>query len=81
MLDAYGYKDKKLTQCHEICYPNSNPGNLSLTTQADYFVRHAMHSLAWGIPQIRMGIIGDVGASYYYGNWGASGFCNLLTPS
>ena len=65
-----------LTQCHEICYPNTNPGNLSLTTQADYFVRHALHSLAWGIPQIRMGIISDVGASYYYSNWGASGFVN-----
>ena len=78
MLDAYGYKDKPITQCHEICYPNTNPGNLSLTTQADYFIRHAMHSLAWGIPQIRMGIICDVGGSYYYGNWGGSGFCNCF---
>ena len=78
MLDAYGYKDKPVTQCHEICYPNTNPGNLSLTTQADYFVRHAMHSLAWGIPQIRMGIICDVGGSYYYGNWGGVGLLQLL---
>ena len=75
ILDAYGYKDKPITQCYEICYPNTNPGNLSLRTQAGYFVRHAMHSLAWGIPVIRQGSITDMGNSYYFSNWGASGFC------
>jgi len=75
ILDAYGYKDKPITQCYEICYPNTNPGNLSLRTQASYFIRHAMHSLAWGIPVIRQGSITDMGNSYYYSNWGASGFC------
>ncbi len=75
ILDAYGYKDKPITQCYEICYPNTNPGNLSLHTQASYFVRHAMHSLAWGIPVIRQGSITDMGNSYYFSNWGASGFC------
>ncbi|MEO6784838.1 MAG: hypothetical protein ABI318_01790, partial [Chthoniobacteraceae bacterium] len=75
ILDAYGYKDKPITQCYEICYPNTSPGNLSLRTQAAYFVRHAMHSLAWGIPVIRQGSITDMGNSYYYSNWGASGFC------
>jgi hypothetical protein len=75
ILDTYGYKDKPITQCYEICYPNTNPGNLSLHTQAGYFIRHAMHSLAWGIPIIRQGSITDMGNSYYYSNWGASGFC------
>jgi hypothetical protein len=75
ILDAYGYKDKPITQCYEICYPNTNPGNLSLRTQAGYFVRHAMHSLAWGIPVIRQGSITDMGNSYYFSNWGACGFC------
>lgn len=75
ILDAYGYKDKPITQCYEICYPNTNPGNLSLRTQASYFIRHAMHSLAWGIPVIRQGSITDMGNSYYFSNWGASGFC------
>ena len=75
ILDAYGYKDKPITQCYEICYPNTNPGNLSLRTQASYFVRHAMHSLAWGIPVIRQGSITDMGNSYYFSNWGACGFC------
>ena len=75
ILDAYGYKDKPITQCYEICYPNTNPGNLSLRTQAAFFVRHAMHSLAWGIPVIRQGSITDMGNSYYFSNWGACGFC------
>ena len=28
------------------------------------------------IPEIKMGCISDVGNSYYYSNWGASGFLN-----
>jgi hypothetical protein len=78
ILDHYGYQDTPIWQCYEITYPGSNPGNLSLRTQAAYFVRHAMHSLAWGIPVIRQGIISDVGNSYYYSNWGASGFCHAI---
>ena len=49
MLDAYGYKDKPMTMCHEVCYPSTAPGNLDPQTQADYFVRHSLHALAWGI--------------------------------
>jgi hypothetical protein len=75
ILDHYGYADKPITQCYEICYPNTNPGNLSLRTQANYFVRHILHSLAWGVPVIRPGSITDMGNSYYYSNWGASGLC------
>ncbi len=75
ILDHYGYKNTPLRQCYEICYPNTNPGNLSPETQARYMVRHMMHSLAWRIPIIRAGIITDVGNSYYFSNWGASGLC------
>ncbi len=78
ILDHYGYRDTPIWQCYEITYPGSNPGNLSLRTQAAYFVRHAMHSLSWGVPVIRQGIISDVGNSYYYSNWGAAGFCHAL---
>lgn len=76
MLDAYGYKDKPVSHCYELCYPASNPGNLSTRTQADYFVRHALHSLAWNMPHIKIGCICDMGNSYYFSNWGATGFCN-----
>jgi hypothetical protein len=75
ILDAYGYTDKPITQCYEICYPNTNPGNLTLRTQAAYYVRHILHSLAWRVPIIRPGLICDVGNSYYFSNWGASGLC------
>jgi hypothetical protein len=75
ILDTYGYRDKPITQCYEICYPNTNPGNLSLRTQAAYYVRHILHSLAWRVPVIRPGSITDMGNSYYFSNWGASGLC------
>jgi hypothetical protein len=75
MLDAYGYKDKPVTQCYEVCYPGSNPGNLSEQTQADYFARHALHSLGWEVPEMKIGCISDMGNGYYFSNWGATGFC------
>jgi hypothetical protein len=76
LLDAYGYKDKLLEQCCEIGYPSSNPGNLSETTQANYFARMALDSLGWGIPRIRLGGISDAGNSYGNSNWGMVGFCH-----
>ena len=76
LLDAYGYTDVPLRQCYEMCYPGTNPGNLSLRTQAGYFVRHMMHSLAWEIPIIRACLITDVGNSYYFSNWGSAGLCH-----
>ncbi len=75
LLDAYGYGDKPVRHCYEVCYPGDNPGNHSSATQADYFVRHALHSLAWEQPFIHIGMMLDVGNSYYFSNWGASGFC------
>ena len=75
ILDHYGYKDKPITQCYEVCYPSTNPGNLSLQTQAAYYVRHMIHSLVWGIPVIRPSCICDVGNSYQFSNWGSCGLC------
>lgn len=73
LLDAYGYQDKPVRQCYETLFPSTSPGNLCPETQADYLVRHVMHSLAWEMPQIRFGLIHDVGNSYRFSNWGASG--------
>jgi hypothetical protein len=75
LLDAHGYKAKSVTACYEFCYPADNPGNLSSRTQADYFVRHALHCLAWGLPHIKVGCITDFGNSYNFSNWGGTGFC------
>ena len=75
VLDHYGYTDTKVYQCFEVGYPNTNPGNLKYETQAAYFIRHFMHSLAWGIPVMTFGCVTDMGNSYYHSNWGSSGFC------
>ncbi len=73
MLDHYGYAEKPVTQCHETLYPSANPGNLSRSTQADYLVRHYLHSLAWRVPQIRGSALVDKGNSYKNSNWGQTG--------
>ncbi len=78
MLDHYGYAEKPVSQCYETIYPSTNPGNLSTPTQAAYLVRHILHSMAWQIPQIRVGCITDVGNSYYFSNWGASGIFHKM---
>ncbi|HUS90954.1 MAG TPA: hypothetical protein VM695_03850 [Phycisphaerae bacterium] len=77
LLDAYGYRDKPVTQCHEVCYPATTPGNLDPRTQAEYFVRHAIHSLAWGVPRFQPGLIMDVGGNYRWSHWGSAGFCRM----
>lgn len=78
LLKAYGYEEKPVIQCYEICYPSTNPGNLAPETQAEYLVRHAVHSMVWGIPEIRFGCILDVGSSYRFSNWGASGLARWM---
>lgn len=83
ILDKHGYTDVPLRECIEVCYPGTNPGDLSEETQAAYYVRHAMHSLAWKIPIIRLGLIADSGNGYYFCHWGASGLCRTwpdVTP-
>jgi hypothetical protein len=78
LLDSYGYKDVPMGQCYEVMYTSTNPGNLTLSEQANYTVRNVMHSLAWTIPIIRFQGIADIGNSYYYGNWGGVGLLNAL---
>ncbi len=75
MLDGYGYIDTPTRVCQEICFPSTNPGNLSERTQALYLVRHLMHMLAWRMPVIRPCWLTDSGSTYYFGNWGSAGLC------
>src|SRR5690606_32476398 len=78
MLEHYGYGDKDVRQCFEVGYPGSNPTNHSEATQADYFVRLCLHSLGWEMPFIHIGMINDAGNSYYFSNWGSTGFANKI---
>jgi len=75
ILDAYGYRDKPVSLCHETCYPASTGGYLSLQEQADYLVRHALHALAWNIPEIKLGQICDMGNGFYFSHYGGIGLC------
>ena len=75
MLDGYGYPQTPVRVCQEICFPSTNPGNLTPRTQAEYYVRHLMHLLVWEMPVIRPNWIVDAGNTYWFGNWGSSGLC------
>lgn len=76
IADHYGANNIPLRQCLEICYPDSNPGNLTEMTQAAYLVRHNVQSMSWRIPVIRPMCLTDMGNSYYFSNWGAAGLCH-----
>jgi hypothetical protein len=73
LLDAYGYKDKPVTMCYESCYTTSSPGKER--EQADYYVRHALHALAWNIPEIKIGQLCDQGNGFYFSHYGPIGLC------
>jgi hypothetical protein len=73
LLDAYGYKDKPVSLCYESCYTTSMPGKEQ--EQADYLVRHALHALAWNIPEIKLGQICDMGNGFYFSHYGPIGLC------
>jgi hypothetical protein len=73
LLDAYGYKDKPVTLCYESCYALSTAGKEQ--EQADYYVRHALHALAWNILQIKIGQICDQGNGFYFSMYGPIGLC------
>jgi hypothetical protein len=75
LLDAYGYKDKPVTLCYESCYTTSMPGKEQ--EQADYLVRHALHALAWQIPEIKLGQICDMGNGFYFSHYGPIGLCRV----
>jgi hypothetical protein len=73
LLDAHGYKDKPVSLCYESCYTTSMPGKEQ--EQADYYVRHALHALAWNMPEIKIGQISDMGNAFYFSHYGPIGLC------
>jgi hypothetical protein len=73
LLDAHGYKDKPVSLCYESCYTTSMPGKEQ--EQADYLVRHALHALAWNIPEIKVGQVCDMGNGFYFSHYGPIGLC------
>jgi hypothetical protein len=85
-LDQYSKKyhyDKPVTTAYEWVTRDTNPGDLTELEQAQYYTRDALGALAFGAPNINIGIIHDVGDAYWYSRWGAGGLTHrypLMTP-
>jgi hypothetical protein len=73
LLDHYGYKDTPVSMCYESCYTSGMPGKER--EQADYYVRHALHALAWNLPEFKIGQICDQGNGFYFSHYGPIGLC------
>ncbi|HOJ39444.1 MAG TPA: hypothetical protein PK644_03140, partial [bacterium] len=79
----YGYEDIPVSSGFEWICRCTQPGALSFQDQAAYYVRDALHALAYGMPSINIGLLDDVADAYYYTIYGASGFLRrnpLLYP-
>jgi len=72
VLQAYGHQ-KDIWSTHEWTYHSTNPGNHTLQTQADLYVRDMLRALAYDFKRITPAGLEDVGNGYHWSNWGASG--------
>jgi len=78
----YDY-DVPMTACYEWRGRGTQPGSMTELVQAQLYSRDVLQALAFEMPHINPGLLHDVGDSYYYSRWGASGFCHrypLLNP-
>ena len=73
MCKQYGYDDLPVTACFEVDYRPTAPGALSPDRQADWYARDALLSLAYGLPDIYVGLLDDTNSSYYTSRWGSTG--------
>jgi hypothetical protein len=75
--------DVPVTSCYEWRGRPTTPGNLTEKEQAELYVRDCLQCLAYRMPHINVGLLHDVGDSYYYSRWGGTGLCHrwpLLNP-
>jgi hypothetical protein len=66
-----GYADVPVTAAYE--WMNRRDKTLGLKTQADWYLRDALHGLAYGFDTIALGTLYDAGSGYYYSTWGDGG--------
>jgi hypothetical protein len=69
----YGYDQLAVSACYEVDYRVTTPGALTPRTQADWYTRDLLISLAYRLPFIYAGLLDDTNSSYYTSRWGASG--------
>lgn len=74
-----GYPDVPVTACVEwISRRTQGPdagryGAIGLRTQAEWYVRDAIHALSYGVDSISLGTLHDAGNAYYHTQYGAGG--------
>ena len=81
--DRYGYSDVPVTACFEWRGRPTHPDELSLEQQAQFYIRDCLKAMSFRAPHINPGLLYDVGNSYYFSRWGATGICcrnPLLNP-
>lgn len=66
-----GYPDVPVTAAYE--WMNRRDKTLGSKMQADWYMRDALHGLAYGFDTIALGTLYDAGSGYYYSAWGDGG--------
>jgi len=66
-----GYADVPVSACYE--WMNRRDKTLGSKTQADWYVRDALHGLAYGFNMIALGTLYDASSGYYHSTWGNGG--------
>jgi len=75
--------DVPVTSCYEWRGRPTTPGSLTWREQAELYARDCLQALAFRMPHVNVGLLHDVGDSYYYSRWGGTGLCHrwpLLNP-
>jgi len=83
MRNRYGYKDIPISSGYEWICRNTSSGSLDERDQADWYVRDALHALAYRMPSVNLGLLDDVPDAYYYTIYASSGYVHrspLLNP-
>jgi len=86
MREIYGQGDLPITSCYEFDYRATAAGALPLRRQAAWYVRDALHCLAYRMPHINLALLDDCSSAYYTSRWGSTGVCcraplNMPKPS
>jgi len=69
----FGYTNTQITACYE--WIGRMHMKLGLRTQAEWYIRDALHARAYGFKSMALGSIHDAGQGYFHTIWGNGGLC------
>jgi hypothetical protein len=69
----FGCANAQITGCYE--WIGRMHMKLGLRTQAEWYIRDALHARAYGFRTIALGAIHDAGQGYFHTIWGNGGMC------